>query len=130
MTDENMKKKVDDDWKQKAEADKQKLAEESKTAGPQGKLPDEAAELPKPDFTMYISSLSAQVLISLGQIDNPISQKVEIDLPMARYLIDLLLLLKEKTKGNLTKDEDDNFNNIIHGLQLLYVRVSKDKPQI
>jgi len=117
MTDENIKKKVDEEWKQKASEEKKHLSETIKDKEP--------VELPPPDFNTYLASMSAQILISLGQIENPVTKKKEMDLPQGRYIIDLLSLLKEKTKGNLTKEEEDNFQNILSNLQLLYVKVSK-----
>ncbi|MFH0888719.1 MAG: DUF1844 domain-containing protein [Planctomycetota bacterium] len=117
MTDGNIEKKVDEEWKQKASEEKKHLSEDVKDK--------ESVELPPPDFNTYLTSMSVQVLISLGQIENPITKKKEIDLPQGRYIIDLLTLLKEKTKGNLTKEEEDNFRNMLSNLQLLYVRVNK-----
>jgi hypothetical protein len=120
MSDEKIKfeKKVDEDWKQKATQEKEQLAEESAK---------EPRELPPPDFNTYLASLSAQALISLGQIENPMTKKKEIDLLQGKYIIDILIMLKDKTKGNLSKEEDDNFQGLISGLQLLYVKLNK-KP--
>ncbi|MEW6026156.1 MAG: DUF1844 domain-containing protein [Planctomycetota bacterium] len=117
MTDENIKfeKKVDEEWKQKAGAEKERLAQE-----PAGNEP-----LPPPDFNTYLASLSAQALISLGQMENPLTKKKEIDLVQGKYIIDILIMLKDKTKGNLAKEEEDNFQNLISGLQLLYVKLNK-----
>jgi hypothetical protein len=117
MADEEIGKKVDEEWKQKASEEKKHLAEDIKDKEP--------PELPPPDFNTYIASMSAQVLISLGQIENPMTKKKEVDLPQGRYIIDLLTMLKEKTKGNLSKEEEDNFQSILSSLQLLYVRMNK-----
>jgi hypothetical protein len=120
MADEKIiEKKVDEEWKQKAAEEKKHLSENTKDKEP--------VELPPPDFSTYLASMSAQVLIALGQIENPLTKKKEIDLPQGRYIIDLLALLKEKTKGNLTKEEESNFQNLLSSLQLLYVKVSKPR---
>jgi len=112
----NFEKKVDEGWKQKATEEKEHLAQEA------DKVPQ---ELPPPDFNTYLASLSAQALISLGQIENPMTKKKETDLLQGRYIIDILVMLKEKTKGNLSKEEEDSFQGLISGLQLLYVKLNK-----
>ena len=109
-------KKVDEDWKQKATEEKEHLAQEPAK---------EPHDFPPPDFNTYLASLSAQALISLGQMENPMTKKKEIDLVQGRYIIDILVMLKEKTKGNLSKEEEANFQNLISGLQLLYVKLNK-----
>ena len=100
----NFEKKVDEGWKQKATEEKEHLAQEA------DKVPQ---ELPPPDFNTYLASLSAQALISLGQIENPMTKKKETDLLQGRYIIDILVMLKEKTKGNLSKEEEDSFQGLI-----------------
>ena len=119
MTEENIiKKKVDDEWKQKAEQEKIKLSDQENQK-------EDELELPVPDFMTYISSLSAQALISLGQIENPMTKKKETDVFQAKYIIDLLVLLRDKTRNNLSKEEDASMTQVISSLQLLFVRVSQ-----
>ncbi|HCJ66410.1 MAG TPA: DUF1844 domain-containing protein [Elusimicrobia bacterium] len=72
-------------------------------------------------FTGLIFSLSTLVLQQLGKIANPLSSKIERNLEQAKTTIDMLLMLKEKTKGNLTEKEEKILNNILADLQLNYV---------
>lgn len=72
-------------------------------------------------FTGLILSLSTLVLQQLGKIANPLSSKIERNLEQAKTTIDMLLMLKEKTKGNLTGKEEKFLNNILADLQLNYV---------
>lgn len=74
------------------------------------------------DFSTFIFSLGSAALISLGATPNPLTQKVEYDLNHAKQNIDLLSLLKEKTAGNLTKDEESLINNLLHSLRLKYIQ--------
>lgn len=74
------------------------------------------------DFSTFIFSLGSAALISLGATPNPLTQKVEYDLNYAKQNIDLLSLLKEKTTGNLTKDEENLINNLLHSLRLKYIQ--------
>lgn len=96
--------------------------------GPDGKPlepPKEAEAEPQLDFFNYIASLGFQTMIFLGEMPNPITQQVEQNLKQAKFLIDTLILLREKTKGNLSKEEDELLNGSIYELQLRYVDLTK-----
>lgn len=74
----------------------------------------------EPSFSIFVSSLSMQALIFLGEIDNPITHKKEENLNQARYIIDTLTMLKEKTKGNLTANEANLLDNVLYELRTKY----------
>lgn len=114
--DENIKK-VDESWKEQAEKEKQELKKEEKFTPPQ------------PDFNFFVTTLALQASISLGQIANPGTNKKEEDLTQAKFLIDTLGILKEKTNGNLTKEESTLLENILYELRLVYVDKSKGEPK-
>ena len=89
---------------------------------------EDAAQAPAEgqlDFFNYIASLGFQTMIFLGEMPNPITNQVEKNLQQAKFLIDTLVILREKTKGNLSKEEDDLLNGSIYELQLRYVDLSK-----
>ena len=113
-----IKKKVDDAWKKKAKEEKKKLEEDE--------LAVQAARkaLLKADFPTFISGLASQVLIHLGEMQNPITQKTEADLDQAKYTIDLLALLEEKTKGNLTAQEAQLLQSLLYDLRMRFVKAS------
>lgn len=75
-------------------------------------------------FTSFIMSLSTSALIYLGQVTDPVSGKTITDLVGARQTIDLLSLLKEKTKGNLTPDETAFVDMILYDLRMLFVKAN------
>lgn len=79
----------------------------------------------KPDFSFFITTLSLQASISLGQIANPATNKTEIDLIQAKFIIDTLDMLKDKTSGNLNPDELRLLDNLLYELKNVYL--SKDK---
>jgi len=54
-------------------------------------------------------------------LENPITKKIEKNLEQARFLIDTLAILKEKTKGNLTKEEEALLDDALFNLRLMYV---------
>jgi hypothetical protein len=80
--------------------------------------------LPRATFPQFLSGLASQVLISLGEMENPLTGGREVDLAQAQHSIDLLQLLQEKTKGNLTPQEENFLTNVLHDLRLRYVRVA------
>ena len=84
----------------------------------------EAAE-PQLDFFNYIASLGFQTMIFLGEMPNPMTNQIDKNLKQAKFLIDTLVILREKTKGNLSKEEDDLLNGSIYELELRYVELSK-----
>ncbi|MBF0570393.1 MAG: DUF1844 domain-containing protein [Candidatus Omnitrophica bacterium] len=89
---------------------------------------DDAAQAgaePQLDFFNYIASLGFQTMIFLGEMPNPMTNQVEKNLKQAKFLIDTLVILRDKTKGNLSKEEDDLLNGSIYELQLRYVDLSK-----
>jgi hypothetical protein len=76
-------------------------------------------------FSTLILSLGSAAAMAMGLAPNPQSGESEKDLPMARFNIDLLEVLKDKTKNNLVKDESDFLNHLITDLKLKFVEMSK-----
>src|ERR1700685_2309745 len=92
------------------------------------KPPEDAAQPaaePQLDCFNYIASLGFQTMIFLGEMPNPITNQVEKNLKQAKFLIDTLVILRDKTKGNLSKEEDGLLNGSLYELQLRYVDLSK-----
>ena len=81
--------------------------------------------IPEPDFITFIFTLSTHAQIGMGLFPNPISKKVEVDLDLAKYQIDVIGMLQEKTKGNLNKDEEKFIDSILHELRMVYINVSQ-----
>lgn len=81
-------------------------------------------DMPPLDFSTFVLSLSTSVLMNLGLVENPVTNKTEKELPMARQTIDLLALLQEKTKGNLTKEEAKLLEDVLHELRVWYCKVT------
>lgn len=93
---------------------------------PQGQgAPSDDAQEPVLDFFNYIASLGFQAMIFLGEMPNPITNQVDKNLKQAKFLIDTLSLLREKTSGNLSKEEAELLNGSIYELQLRYVEAIK-----
>jgi len=84
----------------------------------------EQGPLPEIDFSHFIFSLSTSVLIQLGEVQDPFTQKATKNLPLAKQTIDLIAMLKEKTKGNLTPEEGKIIENLLYDLRMRYVKAS------
>lgn len=85
---------------------------------------DEAA-LPGIDFSTFILSLSHSAVLHLGEAPHPETNQIEQNLTLARQTIDLLGLLEDKTKGNLTGDEERLLTQVLFDLRLRFVEVQK-----
>lgn len=72
-------------------------------------------------FSTLILSIGSTAAMSLGLAPNHQSGNIEVDLPMARFNIDLLEMLQTKTKGNLLAEESDFLKHLLHDLQLKYI---------
>lgn len=91
---------------------------------------DKAAqgELPRTDFSTFVLSLSHSALVHLGDAPSPDGAARTPNLVLAHQTIDLLEILSEKTKGNLTGEEERLLEHVLYELRMRYVEVSKEKP--
>ncbi|MFA5060443.1 MAG: DUF1844 domain-containing protein [Candidatus Omnitrophota bacterium] len=90
---------------------------------------DESTELPEFNFMAYITSLAFQSMIFLGEIPNPMTNTIDKNLRQAKFIIDTLLILKEKTAGNLDDQENDALNGFIYELQMKFVQHAQKEGQ-
>ncbi len=115
---EEPKKNIDETWKDAVEIEKETLKKEGKFV------------VPEADFTFFITTLALQAAIALGQMPNPVSNKKEEDPTQAKFIIDTLGMLKEKTKGNLSAEEDKVLENVLYELRTQYIsRPVKDNKE-
>ncbi len=87
--------------------------------------PHTAHEMPPIDFPTFILSLASSAQVHLGLIPNPESGKAEKRLDIAKQTIDILGVLRDKTMGNLTKDEERLFEAVLYDLRMKYVELTK-----
>lgn len=79
-------------------------------------------------FISLVSMFASSAYSSMGKIANPATGKIERDLETARGFIDILVMLKAKTKGNLSKDEEKYITSAVSDLQMNFVK-EKEKPE-
>ena len=145
MSDEKRKIIVDEDWKSQVEREREQLREhvteasagDAASATPQPGEPDMAAQrttveqgggsadfdMPAPSLPMLISTLATQAIAAMGQLPDPETGQPIVRPKLAKYHIDLLAVLQEKTKGNVTSEEADMLEGALHELRMIYVQV-------
>jgi hypothetical protein len=77
--------------------------------------------IPPIDFPSYILSYYTQGLVLLGEVPNPYTNKKEEDVEAARHTIDILSLLEQKTKGNLSQDEKQLLESVLYELRMKFM---------
>ena len=91
-------------------------------ACPEGQVKrDGKCVMPEVTFTAFVMSLNTSALFHLGEISDPATGKKQQDLVLVKHTIDTLQLLEEKTKGNLTDEEQDLLRNALYDLKMRYV---------
>ena len=119
----------DDDWKEKVKAEDAKLDAEASAASEEPEaVGDQQPELdmdqiPPATFPMLVQMFSTQAMVSLGVIPPP-DGKAQQQLPLAKHFIDLLGVLEEKCKGNMTPDEEKLLEQSLYELRNAYVQLS------
>ncbi|MGO8750307.1 MAG: DUF1844 domain-containing protein [Thermoguttaceae bacterium] len=118
---------IDEDWKAKAQAEKEELArkQESEKA-PEGK-PQRRGPLPPPSLELLATSLAMQATAAMGLVPNPLTGRTEADLEQAKHVIDTIALLSDKTEGNRTAEETAVLDELLHQLRLSYVMAAQHK---
>jgi hypothetical protein len=83
------------------------------------------AELPEPNFVMLVSNFATQALIELGEIKNPITKQMEKAPERAKFTIDMLQVIRDKSKNNLTPEEQRFVDGALYELRMKYVALFK-----
>ncbi len=125
---------IDDDWKAQAQAEKEKLAKEVEeqaaeaeaagaagAAGPGG----QQRQLPKASFSTLVNSTATQAFLALGGMADRRTGRRIVDLDLAKYHIDTLNVLEEKTKGNLSDEESKLLDQAIYECRMQYVSIAQ-----
>jgi len=135
MNQENKKEKnqakilSDEDWKQQAQQEKENLSQKEKkrpqqpTSAKQKSVP---SSLPAANFITLLNSIVMQILYCLGKFTDPShpDADVQISLELAKHHIDMLTVLEEKTKGNLSEEESRALALALHEVRMQYVQAA------
>jgi hypothetical protein len=124
---------IDADWKAQAQAEKQRLAEQSKQAAQPSGRPGAggaaagaapgAGQMPAASFETLISTMATQALFALGAIADPRTGQRYQNFDLARHHIDMLGVLEEKTRGNLSDEEQRLLASTLYELRQRYIQL-------
>ncbi|GAB4336359.1 MAG: hypothetical protein Kow0099_09310 [Candidatus Abyssubacteria bacterium] len=116
-------KKIDESWKEQVQREKQQAQkEQAKDASKRAKAAHGGFPPMQANFITLITELAMQASLFLGEIPDPETNQPIEDLNRAKYLIDELGVLEQKTAGNLTPDEERALKNILYELRMKFVR--------
>lgn len=120
-------KNIDESWKESVEKDKEiSSCGDDCSCGcdcSSGSCHD--SEEIEVNFFNYVASMGYQAMIFLGEVPNPMTNETEQNLRQAKFLIDTIALVNDKTKGNLSQQEDQFIKNTLHELQMKYVELAQ-----
>jgi len=126
--DEEKKIIVDEDWKKEAQKEKETLAAQEEAEKEQEQEQEQEQQqrgpLPEGNLAALISMLTTQAFFAMGLLRIEGQDDREPDLELAKYNIDMLETLEEKTKGNLTDEEAAVLEKTLYELRMTYVKVS------
>ena len=114
MSDE-IKKHVDESYKDTVSKEKE---------APEIKKDEAPIEV---SFGLFITGLMMEAVMALGDLENPVTHKKDTNLQHAKILIDTLEMLKDKTKNNLDKEEDEALSSILYDLRMRFVNKANKK---
>lgn len=124
---------IDEDWKSQVQAEKEAAAKEPAPSptSPPGAQPIPGGpghpgqyEMPPASLEMLVTTLATESLMALGQIPHPQSGQPIFEPVQAKYLIDTIDVLREKTKGNTTPQEAQLMEEILHQLRMVYLQLT------
>ena len=81
--------------------------------------------MPPVNFSTFVLSLNSSALVHLGELAMPGEESKDIDLNLARHTIDVLVMLEEKTRGNLSDDEAKLLKHVLYDLRMKFIAASK-----
>lgn len=110
---------IDSDWKEEAERDKERLAAEEEAARGQERGP-----LPKPALADLLNMIAVPAVMAIGGYRTPEGKVMPPDLNLAKYHIDMLEVIEEKTKGNLSPEETKTLASVLHQLRMQFTAVA------
>jgi hypothetical protein len=119
------KRRFDTEGKVKEEESKEPREEDKRDERAEESKQGEFTPLPEVNFSSFVLSLSSSILLHLGEIADPQSGEKKKDLALAKQTIDIVNLLKDKTKGNLTEEEQNLLEHILYDMRMRFVKATQ-----
>jgi len=121
MPDDEQKIIIDEDWKSRVQREKEEAAKAA-VEQPAEQPAQGSPEGPPPaSFDGLLSTLAMQAMVYLGVLAQREAEEVVVDLASAKYMIDMIIMLRDKTKGNLTPEEQGHLSETLADLQHAFV---------
>ena len=115
----NPGKKSDDAWKESVEREK-------RDAAPEGRGEEAPTDAPPPvDFSLFVSTLGLQAYVALGEVADPATRQRKVNLDQAKYMIDMIAVIEEKTTGNLAPEESEMISRLLYDLRLKFIEKNR-----
>jgi Domain of unknown function (DUF1844) len=120
---------IDEDWKSQVQAEKE-AAKQQATEPAAAEGPPRNGDFPMPpaSLELLITTLVTEAMISLGQVPHPHTGETVFHPQQAKYLIDTIDVLRDKTKGNVTPEESELMEHLLHQLRIAFVAQSANPP--
>ena len=119
---------VDEDWKAEAQKEKEILAAQEKVEKAAEEKDEEKkqtrGQIPPGNFAALVSTLATQAVYSMGLMPIEGQERPQADFEIARFNIDMLATVEEKTKGNLSDEEEQVIKNTLSELRMAYVKLA------
>lgn len=125
---------IDEDWKSQVAAEKEAAAQQQSSAGAEGTQSSAGASngdempLPEASFELLVTTFVTEAMVALGQFPHPGTGAIEADPEHAKFAIDMLDVIADKTKGNLSPVEAQGLEDILHQLRMAFVAVTTQSP--
>jgi hypothetical protein len=119
---------IDEDWKSQVAAEKEAALRKPTTEASSvdaSSADDLGGELPEASFELLISTFVTEAMVALGQFPHPGTGQIEADPGHAKFAIDMIEVIAEKTKGNLNPMEDQGIKDILHQLRMAFIAVTQ-----
>jgi Domain of unknown function (DUF1844) len=124
---------IDEDWKSQVAAEKEAAQRQREPAS--GEPPSAGAsggpygEIPA-SFDLLVTTFVTEAMVALGQLPHPANNQLTFDPAHARFAIDMLEIITEKTQGNLTPQEDRGLQDVLHQLRMAFVAISNQQSAV
>ena len=118
---------IDEDWKSQVQAEKEAATkakpDDAKTS--RETSGDYDPSMPPASFELLLSSLATEALMALGQVPHPVTGKTQPQRNQAKYLIDTIDVLRQKTAGNLSANEQQVLDSLLHQLRMVFIQTAE-----
>ncbi|HVT28446.1 MAG TPA: DUF1844 domain-containing protein [Lacipirellulaceae bacterium] len=118
---------IDEDWKSQVQAEREQAAKSKPTEAAKETASEEILDPPMPpaSLELLLTTLATEALVAMGQVPHPVTGKSQTQRNQAKFLIDTVDVLREKTKGNLTTSEQQVLDSLLHQLRMVFIQTAE-----